>query len=72
MDETFVGCSKFSVVDTFPSMRWVYGLFDRRTKLTVMYYLKEKKHEPIVDIIKKHCHLGSTLMSDMHSLYVNM
>lgn len=71
MDETYIGTTRFSVVDSFPTMRWIYGLFERRTKLTVMYYLKEKSHDRIIEVIKRHCKLGSTLMSDMHSLYVN-
>ena len=39
MDETYLGLTKFSVTDTFPRVRWVYGLFCRKSKLTVMYYL---------------------------------
>ena len=71
MDETYIGTTRFSVTDTFPTMRWIYGLFERRSKLTVMYYLKEKTHEKIMQVIKRHCKVGSCLMSDMHSLYVN-
>lgn len=69
MDETYVGLTKFSVTDNFPAIRWIYGLFERKTKLSILYYLKQKTHENVVKIIKRHCKLGSTLMSDMHSLY---
>ena len=71
MDETYVGSTKFSVVDSFPAVRWVYGLFERQSKLTVMYYTPQKVHTVIAEIIKKHCKQGATLMSDMHSLYVD-
>ena len=71
MDETYLGSTKFSVTDSFPSIRWVYGLFDRKTKLSAMYYLKEKCHKNVAEIIKKHCKVGSTLISDMHSIYTD-
>ena len=37
-----------------------------------MYYLKNKNHESIVPLMKRHLHSGGVLFSDMHSMYVHM
>jgi len=38
----------------------------------VMYYIKEKNTENIFNICKKHILPGTTVISDMHSVYVNL
>lgn len=72
MDETYVGFSKFNCVENFPTIRWIFGLHCRSTKLCVMYYIKEKNTENIFNICKKHILPGTTVISDMHSVYVNL
>jgi hypothetical protein len=37
-----------------------------------MYFIKDKTHENLVSIIKKHTHPGSIVFSDSHASYVNL
>ena len=53
-------------------MRWVFGLLCRRTRIPVMYFIKDKSHKNLVDIIKRHTVPGTVIFSDSHSSYVNM
>lgn len=72
VDETFIGATRFSMLNPFPQIRWVFGMHCRQTKLAMMYYLKDKNHNSIVPLIKRHIESGGVLFSDMHSMYVNM
>jgi hypothetical protein len=38
----------------------------------MMYYLKDKNHNAIVPLIKRHIENGGVIFSDMHSMYTNM
>jgi hypothetical protein len=72
MDETYLGSSKYNCMDAVPTMRWIFGLHDRDTKIVVMYYIKEKSKDNILNICKKHIATGTPVISDMHSVYVNL
>lgn len=37
-----------------------------------MYHLKDKTHNGVVPLIKKHIQPGGILFSDMHSMYTHM
>jgi len=71
VDETFLGASRFSMLNAFPQIRWVFGMHCRKTKLCMMYYLKDKNHNSIVPLIKRHIDTGGVLFSDMHSMYTH-
>jgi hypothetical protein len=72
MDETYVGKRKFSLTDPFPRVRWLFGMHCRDTKLSILYFVKDKVHTTIAPHIKKHIAPGGITFSDMHSIYVNM
>jgi hypothetical protein len=43
MDETYLGTTKFNCTKKMNTMvRWIFGLFCRSTKMSLLYYLKEK------------------------------
>lgn len=59
----------------FPSIMEVDETFIGATRfnmLAMMYYLKDKNHNAIVPLIKRHIENGGVIFSDMHSMYTNM
>lgn len=44
----------------------------RQTKLAMLYFIKDKIHTTVVPLLRKHLDEGGCVMSDMHSLYVNL
>lgn len=72
MDETYIGKRRYSLTDPFPTVRWVYGMHCRQTKLSILRFIKDKVHTTLAPIIKAHIDPGTVVMSDMHSLYVNI
>ena len=59
-------------METMPNMRWIFGMHDRKTKISLMYYLKEKSKDNIMNVCKKHIATGASVVSDMHSFYVTI
>lgn len=72
MDETFIGKRKFTFTDNFPKIRWIYGMHCRNTKISLLYFVKDKNSITIHPHLKRHVEPGSIVFSDMHSLYVNI
>lgn len=56
----------------FPQLRWVFGILDRRTRIPIMYFIKDKSHKNIVDLIKRHTVPGCIVFSDSHASYVHL
>ena len=56
----------------FPQLRWVFGLLCRQSRIPIMYYVKEKSHESLIKIMKKHTLPGTVIFSDTHASYVNV
>jgi hypothetical protein len=54
MDETYIGRRKFAYKDPFPRIRWVFGMHCRLTRLSVMYFIKDKVHATVAPLIKAH------------------
>ena len=71
-DETFLGGNNFRILTKHPQSRWLFGLFDRASKITIMKYLKEKNTNQILPFLKAHMPPGVILISDMHSIYVKL
>jgi len=44
----------------------------RQTRLSLLYFIKDKVHSTVAPLMKKHSDFGGCIMSDMHSLYVNV
>ncbi len=44
----------------------------RKTRIPIMYFIKNKSHEYLVKLIKRHTTPGICLFSDAHSSYVSM
>jgi O-methyltransferase involved in polyketide biosynthesis len=44
-------------------------LICRKTKISVMYYVKNRKQHTLFELIKQHCQCGSVLFSDAASVY---
>jgi hypothetical protein len=67
IDETKVGSMFFKYEGR--DFKWVFGFCDRKSKITVMYFVQNRKKPLLHGIIKKHCHLGCTIFSDSASIY---
>ena len=50
----------------------MFGMYCRRTRIAVIYSLKEKNMANILPIMKKHIGAGSVIFSDSHPGYCNM
>jgi hypothetical protein len=72
IDETLIGQQKWSYMGHFPQLRWVFGILDRRTRIPIMYFIKDKSHKNIVDLIKRHTVPGCVIFSDSHASYVHL
>jgi hypothetical protein len=73
MDETYLGSTKFNTSNKIGSViRWIFGLFCRDTKITLMYYIKQKDQASCFNVCKKHIPAGNPIISDMHSIYCQL
>jgi transposase-like protein len=54
------------------NIRWMFGIYCRKTKIQVVYSLKDKKMSNILPIMKAHIAPGSMVFSDSHMGYCNM
>ena len=44
----------------------------RKTKIPIIYYIPNKRHETLVDILKPHIDDGAVVLSDAHPSYVKL
>jgi len=54
------------------TIRWMFGMYCRKTKITIMYSIRDKTMSHIIPILKKHITKGNTIFSDSHMSYCNM
>ena len=52
-------------------MIWIFGLKERHSKRVILYPVKNRTHEVLIEIINKHVAKGSTIISDGWSAYFN-
>lgn len=57
-----VGCTK-------KDKRWVFGLFERETKLTYMQVVPKRTAKILLPIIAERCEVGTTIISDQWAAY---
>lgn len=73
IDESKVNTlQRFNTVGAFVSIRWMFGMFCRNTKIMLVYVIKEKSARIILPLMKQHIAHGSTIFSDTHASYVNL
>jgi hypothetical protein len=72
IDESKTSHRKFKITGGYIVVRWVFGMYCRSTKLGVIYAIKDKCHNTLVDCIKKHIPTGGTIFSDSHMAYCNL
>lgn len=46
-------------------------MFCRKSRIPVIYYIKDKTHNNLVSLLKRHTVPGAVVFSDSHSSYVN-
>ena len=51
--------------------RWIFGMVCRKTRISIIYSIKDKSHTSLVPILKRHIPLGSIIYTDSHMSYVN-
>ena len=52
IDETKVSTERGHARIAHPVYRWVLGIYDRKTKLTLMHYIKNRRSENILPLLK--------------------
>jgi len=72
IDETRVGSLNWSYLGVFPEKRWAFGLFCRTTKIPITYWVRNRNHNLIAAIVRKHTNPGTIVFSDEFSGYVNI
>ena len=72
IDESKVNHKKFHCNGGYITIRWMFGLFCRKTKIAILYSIKDKTMNHLVPIMKKHVPTGGTIFSDSHMSYCNM
>jgi hypothetical protein len=72
IDESKTQNKKYKVAGGHIVVRWVFGMYCRSTKLAVIYSVKDKNHETLVDCLKRHIPNGGTVFSDSHMSYCNL
>ena len=71
VDETRLGRQKLSRCTIFArKINRVFGLFCRKTRIPVFYYIPDRKHPTLVKIMRKHVEVGSALITDTMTSYV--
>jgi hypothetical protein len=63
---------RFCTTGAYVTIRWMFGMFCRKTKIMVVYVIKDKSASIILPLMKKHIAQGSTIFSDTHASYVNL
>ena len=58
--------------NTSKKVLWCFGLYDRKSKVPILYFMEDKKGVDLLPLMKKHILPGSCLMSDSASQYVHM
>ena len=69
VDETKVGAQLFKAAGKCDDFKWVFGIIDRHSKISMMYHVHNRKRHSLIGIIKKHCAPGSVIFSDQASVY---
>jgi hypothetical protein len=72
IDESKVNHKKWQTQATKLTIRWMFGIFCRQTKLQVIYCIKDKSMVNIVAIMKKHVRNGSVILSDAYKSYCDL
>jgi hypothetical protein len=71
IDEAKIGRRRWHFRGEFPKkIRWAFGIYCRTTGIPILYEIKNKIHNHLVSILKKHISGGTVLLSDHHSSYV--
>lgn len=73
IDESKIGAQRWSHLGRFPKkLRWVVGMICRKTKIPIIYYVDDKKHDTLAHLFKKHISQGAVVLSDCHPSYVKL
>ena len=72
IDESKVNHRKFHCLGNNIIIRWMFGMFCRRTKIDIIYCIKDKSIQAMIPIMKKHIMQGGTIFSDSHMSYCNL
>ena len=72
MDETLISAKRWNPFSKMPKLKWAFGLICRQTSIPIIFYIKNKTHWTLSQIIKAYCDPGTAVLSDCHSSYVHM
>ena len=69
IDESKVSSRKFASAGGTVSVRWIFGMVCRKTKISIIYSIRDKKIENLVPLLKKHIKPGTHIFTDSHMSY---
>ena len=72
IDESKVNHRKFHCLGNNLIIRWMFGMYCRRTKIMIVYCIKDKSIQAMIPVMKKHIMQGGTILSDSHMSYCNL
>lgn len=74
IDETKVSQERGIVLGAWskhPTIKWMFGMFCRHTKLCIMYNVKNRMVHNLHPLLKKHIPQGNVVISDEHASYMS-
>ena len=69
VDESKVNHRRFNCKGSAITIRWMFGMYCRKTRIQVIYNIKDKSVGNLVFLMKKHVMPGGTIFSDSHMSY---
>ena len=72
IDESKVNTRHFRCLGGYVCVRWIFGIFCRKTKIAIIYSIMDKNMERLSAILKEHITPGSLVLSDSHMSYCNL
>ena len=69
IDETKIGAQIYKAATKCDEFRWVFGMICRKSRLSAMYFVSNRKASNLHRLIKKHCTPGVIVYSDDAAMY---
>ena len=72
IDETLISCKRWNPFGKMPKLKWAFGLICRQTRIPIIFYIRNKSHWTLGQIIKHYTTPGTSILSDCHSSYITL
>lgn len=72
IDESKVNHKRFQCLGNYITVRWMFGMYCRKTRICIAYCIRDKSMNHIIPIMKRHVPPGGIVYSDSHMSYCNL